>query len=143
MSKFFLLFLGCLITLHSFGGTQNDTLIKARKLSYNDFMAQYSFNDTSATIIEIFFNKKEDLAYGEMVFLPVTMALFLVSPTLSIATTAISLPLFLHGTVILIKYRKKRLLNILTNYRKTGYLPKRLKKKTIKKINFYKEAPLS
>lgn len=54
-----LLILISLVSLFQVCCAQEDTTdipdIPARKLSFNDFMAYYSTNDTSAAVIEFFF----------------------------------------------------------------------------------------
>lgn len=139
MYRFVLLLFSCLVAFNSYCEISNDTIVKARKLSYNDFVSEYSINDTSAVIIDVFFDKKENALYSEMFFLPITLGLFFVSPQLGVATTAISLPLFVHGAYTLIRYRKKRLLKILETYKSSGYLPKSIRKKAIKRIKLYEE----
>jgi len=129
MYRFTLSLFCCLAACNSFCENRNDTIVKARKLAYNDFVAK--------VIIDVFFDKKENLAYSEMSFLPITLGLFFISPPLSVATTAVSLPLFIHGTVTLLMYRKKRLLQILLDYKATGYLSKRIRKKAVKRILLY------
>ena len=97
--------LGCVLQA---GFTQNDTSdIPARKLSFNDFMAYYSTNDTSAAVIEFFFERKETNAVTEMMFLPLSAGVFLLSP------------------------------RILIEYNETGYLPKNIRKKGNKIIYYY------
>jgi len=110
---------------------------KIRHFTYSDFMAKYSINDTSAAVIELFFDKKENTALAEMSFLPVTTLVFLVLPKIALGLTIISLPFFIHGSIVLIKYRKKRLQKILMRYKKDLYLPKGLRRKTNKLIDYY------
>ncbi|PKP46145.1 MAG: hypothetical protein CVT95_07465 [Bacteroidetes bacterium HGW-Bacteroidetes-12] len=117
---------------------QSDTsFIKPRNLSFNDFMANYSINDTSAAVIELFFDKKGNNAYTEMAFLPITTALFLISPTIGLGLSVISVPFFIHGTFVLLKYNKKKLKRILVDYKTDNYLPKNIRKKANKIIYYY------
>ena len=118
--------------------SQSDTItIKPRNLSFNDFMANYSINDTSAAVIELFFEKKGNNAYTEMAFLPITTALFLFSPTIGLGLSIISVPFFIHGSYILLKYNKKKLQRILVDYKSHNYLPKNIRKKANKIIYYY------
>lgn len=117
---------------------QEDTLnMPARKLSFNDFMAYYSINDTSAALIEFFFERKETNAVTEMTFLPLSAGIYFLSPTIGITLGVISVPLFLHGTFTLVRFNKKRLKRLLINYQKTGFLPKKMRKKAEKIIYYY------
>ena len=84
--------LGCVLQV---GFAQNDTTdIPARKLSFNDFMAYYSTNDTSAAVIEFFFERKETNAVTEMMFLPLSAGVFLLSPPLGFGMGVISCLLY-------------------------------------------------
>ncbi|TXB65113.1 hypothetical protein FRY74_06715 [Vicingus serpentipes] len=135
MNKFLLILLLCLIAIKSFAGSDS-TEVKARKLTYSDFLGKYSINDTSAAVIEIFFDKKDNNAKGEMSFLPITAGVFLIFPVIGAGLSVVSIPMFLHGSYTLIKYRKKKLVNVLTEYRNTGELPKGLRKKVTKSITY-------
>ncbi len=115
--------------------------IKYRKLTYSDFKSEFGYNDTSLVVMDIYFDKKENSAYGEMSFLPITVGLIFV-PNFSIigvATTAISLPIFVHGSYTLIKYSKRNLHKTLSKYNETKKLPKWLQKRVDKQLTFYKE----
>lgn len=125
----------CFSSINSFAETDS-TEIKARKLTYSDFLGKYSINDTSAAVIEIFFDKKDNNAKGEMSFLPITAGVFLISPVIGAGLSVVSIPLFIHGSYTLVKYRKKKLVNVLTEYRATGKLPKKLRKKVTKSITY-------
>lgn len=122
----------------SFSSFSQDEKIKFRKLDYNDF-GKYSINDTSAVIIDIFFDKKDNAALGQMSFLPVTAALFVIPPTrvIGAGTTLISFPLFLNGSYMLIKYRKKKLYKLLIEYKKTKTLPKWVRRKANRLLDYY------
>ncbi|NQX96513.1 MAG: hypothetical protein HRT73_01365 [Flavobacteriales bacterium] len=134
MIKSILITLFLLISLSSF--SQKEDKIKYRKLTYNDF-TKLSINDTSAVIIDVFFDKKDNTAIGQMSFLPITVGIFIISPQLSIGLTAISLPLFINGSYLLIKYRNKKLHMVLTEYAKTKTLPKWVRKKANKQLEYY------
>ncbi len=127
-----------LFTLIGFSSFSQDEKIKFRKLDYNDF-GKYSINDTSAVIIEIFFDKKDNAAYGQMSFLPITVSLAVIPPTrtIGVGLSFISIPLFLNGSYMLIKYRKKKLYMVLTEYKKTKKLPNWIRKKANKTLEYY------
>ncbi|PCJ23525.1 MAG: hypothetical protein COA97_11420 [Flavobacteriales bacterium] len=122
--------------LMSFFSFSQEEKIKFRKLDYNDF-SKFSINDTSAVIIDIFFDKKDNAAIGQMSFLPITVAIFIISPQISVGLTAISFPLFLNGSYMLVKYRKKKLYKVLTVYKETQTLPKWVRKKANKQLAYY------
>lgn len=110
--------------------------VKVRKLDYNDFIANYSVNDTSSTIINIFFDKKTNYAMGQMSMFPITAAIFPLFPLLSVGMSAVSFPFFVNGTVILVKYRKKKLQKVLIEYQETRTLPKWVRKKVNKSLDY-------
>lgn len=114
--------------------------VKPRKMSYSDFTQDFGFNDTASVVIDLFFDKKDNGAYGEMLFLPITLGLAAIPQTeaIGIPLTLISAPLFLHGCFILIKYRKGKLYKVLSNYRTSKELPKWLQKKVDKQLGLYK-----
>lgn len=127
-----------LISLFQAGLAQNDTTdLPARKLSFNDFMAYYSINDTSAAVIEFFFDRKETNAITEMMFLPLSAGIFLIAPPLGFGMGLISTPFFIHGTYTLIRFNKKKLKRFLITYNETGYLPKNIRKKANKILYYY------
>lgn len=105
-------------------------------MDYNDF-TKLSINDTSAVIIDVFFDKKDNAAIGQMSFLPITVGIFIISPQISVGLTVISLPLFINGSYLLIKYRNKKLHTILTKYAATKQLPKWVRKKANKQLAYY------
>ncbi|MCB0410320.1 MAG: hypothetical protein KDD29_08875 [Flavobacteriales bacterium] len=107
---------------------------KIRKMEYGDFMAKFSINDTSATIIHIFFDKRNNTAKGQMSFLPITVGIYFIFPQLGVGLTCVSLPLFINGSVLLIKYRKKKLYKVLDEYQNTRQLPKWVRKKAEKSL---------
>ena len=133
MTKISLITICFLITLPSFSQEEK---IKYRKLDYNDFL-KYSVNDTSSVVIDVFFDKKDNTALGQMSFLPISAAIYIISPQLSVGLTLISFPLFVNGSYLLVKYRKKKLFMILNEYKETGYLPNWVRKKAIKQLKAY------
>ncbi len=132
MTKFTIITVCFLISLSSFAQEEK---IKYRKLKYNDFI-KMSINDTSLATIDIFFDKKDNSAISQMSFLPVTLAIAVISPQISAGLTAISFPLFMNGSYMLIKYRKKKLYKVLTEYKETGQLPNWVRKKANKQLDY-------
>ena len=130
-----LLFISSL-AFNSAASTNDSTDVKPRKLTYSDFLANYSVNDTSAAVIELFFDKKDNSAKGQMSFLPITLAIYPLFPLFSVGLTVVSLPLFVNGSVIMIKYRKGKLVKVLSEYRETGKLPKWVRKKVNKSLHY-------
>lgn len=134
MNRITLFIICCLISLASF--SQANEKIKFRKLDYNDF-TKLSINDTSAVIIDIFYDKKDNAALGQMSFLPITVGIFIISPQISAGLTLISFPLFLNGSYMLLKYRNKKLNMVLTEYAATKTLPNWVRKKANKQLAYY------
>lgn len=114
--------------------TEDSTVVKARKLEYSDFIANYSINDTSNTVIDIFFDKRNNTAKGQMSFFPITAAIFPLVPIISIGLSVVTFPMFVNGTVVLVKYRKKKLQKVLIHYKETKELPKWVRKKVNKSL---------
>ncbi len=142
MKKIVLIFVSFLFISSSFA--QIDEKVKARKLSYNDFQ-KLSINDTSAAIIDLFFSKKDNAVFNQMSLLPLSVVLITVPPMhfVGVGSLAISVPLFLNGGYILVKYRKKKLYLVLTEYAATKTLPKWVRRKTNRLLNNYETLPLN
>ena len=136
MQKIIILFVFIGTSLIVIGNNFDSTEVKARKLDYNDFIAKYSVNDTSSTIINIFFDKKSNSALGQMSIFPVTAAFFPLFPVFSIGMSAVSFPFFVNGSVVLIKYRKKKLQKVLVEYKETRTLPNWVRKKVNKSLDY-------
>lgn len=136
MNRFTVSIIALFICLSSFGQEK----IKYRKLEYRDFKNEFGFNDTALAVMDIYFDKKENSAYGQMSFLPITTAIIFIPHMkgIGIMTTAVSLPFFIHGSYILVKYRKKKLYKVLTVYTDTKELPKWLRRKVNKQLALYK-----
>ena len=107
-------------------------------MDYIDFKA-YSINDTSTIIIDIFFDKAQYSAYSQMSIMPIAMATYLISSSIGIVLTVVSFPFFVNGTYMLIKYRKKKLYKVLIQYRETKELPKWVRRKANKQLDFYEK----
>lgn len=118
---------------------EDTTNVKARKISYSEFMTDYAFDDTSRVIVNIFFDKKNNTAKGQMSFFPITAAIYPLFAVISVATSAVSFPFFLNGSYLLIKYRKARLVTVLHKYKHEQYLSKGLRKKVTKALEFQSE----
>lgn len=136
MLKFILLIIFIANGFISFCENTDSSQVKARNLDYNDFIAKYSVNDTSSTIINIFFDKKSNSALGQMSIFPVTAAFFPLFPVFSIGMSAVSFPFFVNGSVVLIKYRKKKLQKVLIEYKETRTLPNWVRKKVNKSLDY-------
>jgi hypothetical protein len=126
-----ILVLCCLFSLSSFA--QKEEKMKYRQISYTELLA-YSINDTSNAIIDLFLNKKFNTGIGQMSFLPVNFLVYFVSPPIAMGLTLITIPLFLNGSLLLIKYRNKKLVMVLNDYKETGYLPNSIRRKAIKEL---------
>lgn len=113
---------------------EDSTVVKARKLEYSDFIAIYSINDTSNTVIDIFFDKRNNTAKGQLSFFPITAAIFPLVPVISVGLSIVTFPMFINGSVVWIKYRKKKLQKVLINYKETHELPNWIRKKVNKSL---------
>lgn len=144
MKKIILLYIGLAFCLSSFSQIDDNEKIKYRKLTYNDFQ-KLSINDTSAAVIDLYFNKKDDAIFSQMSLLPITGVFAIIPPLHFIAfgTAFISVPFFIHGGVTLVKYRKKKLYSVLNDYSKTQNLPKGIRKKTNKILRNYEILPIN
>lgn len=136
MQKIILLVVLVLSCLASFCQDNDSVEVKIRHLEYSDFIAKYSVNDTSSTVINIFFDKKSNSALGQMSMFPITAALYPVLPIFSIGLSAVSFPFFVNGSMMLIKYRKKKLQKVLIEYKETRTLPKWIRKKVNKSLDY-------
>ena len=133
MTKYILITFCLLISISSFA--QEEEKLKYRKLDYNDFRA-LSINDTSQTIIDLFYDKKDNAGIGQMTFLPITLAIYAVSPVISGALTLVSFPLFVNGGYMMVKYRKKKLYMVLTQYAEDGTMPNWVRKKANRQLKY-------
>ncbi|MGB0882250.1 MAG: hypothetical protein ACPGSO_04810 [Vicingaceae bacterium] len=133
MTKYLFTIICLIICLSSFA--QEEEKMKYRKLDYTDFR-KLSINDTSQVIIDLFFDKKDNAGVGQMTFLPITLVIYPVSPVISGALTLVSLPLFINGSYMMVKYRKKKLYMVLTEYSDSGELPKWVRKKANKQLKY-------
>lgn len=102
---------------------------KEHKMDYQGFVEKYGTDDTSVAVIEIFFDKRENAAKGQMSFLPLSGTIALVYPPLGVGLVAVSTPLFVNGLLVKNKYSKKKLHDILEDYHHNEGLPLRFKNK--------------
>lgn len=111
-----------------------DKIKKEEKVSYNDYMLKYGENDTTAAIISVFYDKRENSGAGQMSFLPITGSLCIVSPPIGISLSIITAPIFLNGFITYKRHNNKNLEIVLNNYLANGYLSKRLKRRVLKQL---------
>lgn len=135
----FLLLFGFSFSMHA--QQKSERIIKVRKLSFDDFMDDYAIDDTARSVIELFFDKKTNSAYGQMSFFPITLGLAFIPPTAVIGAglTLISFPMFINGSYIMVKYRKAKLLKVLKAYKTSKKLPNWVSKKVYRILNNYKQ----
>jgi hypothetical protein len=122
-----------------FVSAQNIKDKPVRKWNYWDFKKQYSINDTSILIVDLFFEKKEESAYSQMVFLPISSSLLLLNGPLGMGLMAVSTPFFINGVITLIKYRKKKLYFVLEDYQDDRTLPNWVRRKVSKRLEKIEE----
>lgn len=123
-----------LVTNMSFATSKEDKKMKKESITYNDYMVKYGENDTTAAIVEIFHDKRENAGVGQMSFLPITGALIIVSPPLGIGLSIVSTPLFISGLITHNRHSNKKLNKVLANYMDNGELSKAMKRKVAKQI---------
>jgi hypothetical protein len=113
---------------------------KIRKMTFSDFTTEFGINDTATVVIDIFFDKKDNGAYGEMIFLPISAGIYAIPQTRGIGAVLglVSVPLFLHGTYTLIRFRKKKLYKVLSHYKTSKQLPNWIQRKVDKRLTLYK-----
>jgi hypothetical protein len=102
---------------------------KEHKLNYDEFVSKYGADDTSLAVIEIFFDKRENAAKGQMSFLPLSTAIAVIVPPLGVGLMAVSTPIFINGLIVNQKYNRRKLKNILEEYQSTNELPVKLQNK--------------
>ncbi len=135
MTKYLFIAFCLFISFSSFA--QEEEKLKYRKLSYTDFR-KLSINDTSQVIIDLFFDKKDNAGVGQMTFLPITVAIAAVPYTrqIGVGLSIIALPFFINGSYMMVKYRKKKLYMVLTEYAESGELPEWVRKKANKQLKY-------
>jgi len=103
-------------------------------LSYNNYVNQYGIDDTCLAIIEIFFDKRENLGNGQMSFLPISTGVAVIVPPIGIGLMAVSVPLFVNGMLVRNKYSNRKLLKTLIAYQNDKILTNKMRKKIIRSI---------
>ncbi len=112
-----------LISMSAFA--QKNTTKKICKYKYEDFK-ELSINETSDAAIDLFLSKKESAIYNQISLLPFSIILIAVptpAQVVGLGSLAISGPLFINGSYTLARYRKRKLHNVLTEYKETKTLP--------------------
>ncbi|PCJ23524.1 MAG: hypothetical protein COA97_11415 [Flavobacteriales bacterium] len=144
MKKNALFLLSLFISLSLFSQIDKSEKIKYRKLPYADFK-KLSVNDTSSAVIDLFFDKKDNAIYNQMSLLPLTIILLAIPPAhfVGVGSAAISVPLFINGSYTLVKYRKKKLYMVLTEYKQTQNLPIWVRKKVNRRLKNYELLPIN
>ncbi len=138
MKSFFTIIAVLALTLSVF--SQENKELKICKYKHENFK-EFSINDTSDAVIDLFFQKKESAIYNQMSLLPFSIILVAVptpAQVVGLGSLAISGPLFISGTYTLVRYRKKKLKKVLIEYKEHKTLPKWVKKRTDKLLNEYK-----
>jgi uncharacterized membrane protein YbaN (DUF454 family) len=102
---------------------------KERAMSYDQYLKEHSYNDTTAAIIAIYFDKRENTGVGQMSFLPITVTLSAIIPAIGIGLTVISTPIFINGFITYHKYSDKKLEETLSDYKENKTISKKLAKK--------------
>jgi hypothetical protein len=102
--------------------------------SYEQYIEKYGNDQTSITIIDLFFNKRNLSGIGQMSFLPVSSAVGIIVPPIGLVTMAISTPFFVNGLLVRHKYSHKHLLIALEYYQSKRLLSERFKKEITKSI---------
>jgi len=137
--KYFFIFLATALLFSSSLFSQENVTKKVCKYTYEDFKT-LSINDTSDAVIDLFLSKKENAIYNKMSLLPFSIILVAVptpAQVVGLGSFIISGPLFLSGTHNLIRYRKRKLLHVLMEYKHSKKLPTWVRKKTNKLLQEY------
>ncbi len=111
---------------------KNNKQVKAKKehkLNYDEFVNKYGADDTSLAVIEIFFDKRDNAAKGQMSFLPLSTVVAVIIPPIGVGLMAVSTPIFINGLIVNQKYNRRKLKNILDEYQSTNELPVKLQNK--------------
>ena len=116
----------------------NDEIKKEEyKLNYEEFINEYGADDTSYAIIELFFEKRQESAAGQMSFLPISAALTPAVPVLGAGAMVVSTPFFINGIIVQSKYSKKKLIAVLNEYKETGHIDRKYQKKINRILDEY------
>ncbi len=112
---------------------------KSYKLSYEEFQNKYGVDDTSAALIDLFFSKRDEKAFGQMTMLPLSTAVTVVMPPVAIYLVAVTTPIFVNGLMVQLKYSRKKLLMALNDYHEHNILDDNYTQKVIALIERSKE----
>lgn len=112
---------------------------KNTKLDYEYYVDQYGTNDTSIAIIELFFDKRNNVAIGKMSFLPVSASVTIIAPPIGVGLSIIASPLFVSGMLTQHKYSHKNLLITLKHYHNNNLISEKFKKQIVGKLKQNKE----
>ncbi len=112
--------------------------IKKQHLTYLEYINKYGNDKTSITIINIFFDKRDNCGIGKMSFLPLSASITIVAPPIGAGLMVVSSPLFISGLITRNKYSHKKLLKTLQDYQSNQVLSNQLKKK-VRKIHRIEE----
>ncbi len=118
-------FLFCFSSLFAYEKDKESTLEKS---SYTQLMSKHANNDTCKALIEVFFEKRKQTAIAKMSFLPISTGVAAIAPPVGLALMAASSPVFISGLITNSRFSKKKLNQILTNYKNYNSLSKRHKK---------------
>lgn len=102
---------------------------KEKAMNYDQYLKEHSYNDTTAAIISIYFDKRENAGVGQMSFLPITVTLSAIIPAIGISLSIISTPIFINGFITYHKYSDKNLEEALSDYKENKIISKKLAKK--------------
>lgn len=129
-----------LITLVTYSQSPDTTRDnKSYKLSYEEFQNQYGTDDTSAALIDLFFSKRDEKAFGQMSMLPLSTAVTVVMPPVGIYLMAVSSPIFVNGLIVQLKYSRKKLLAALNGYHQHNMLADNYTQKVVALIELSRE----
>jgi hypothetical protein len=118
-----------LFSINCFSKQRTPKKKKEKQLTYQEYIDKYGDNKTSVTIINIFFEKRDNSGIGKMSFLPLCASVTVVAPPVGAGLMVASFPLFISGLITRSNYSHKNLLKALQEYKTNQTLSKRLKKK--------------
>ena len=113
----------------SFAKDKKSKKVKQEKMTYNEYINEYGHDKTSLTLINLFFDKRDNAGIGQMSFLPVSSTIAIVYPPVGVGLVAISCPLFVSGLITRNNYSHKKLIKTLEEYKINKTLPTKLEKK--------------
>ena len=66
-------------------------------MTYNQYINEYGNDKTSVTLINLFFDKRDNAGIGQMSFLPVSSTIAIIYPPVGVGLVVISCPLFVFA----------------------------------------------